>query len=35
VRILQTTTGVKVLQAMILAQLSKKEIANNFMSLEG
>ena len=29
VRILQTTTGVKVRQAMILAQFSKKDIAND------
>ena len=27
--ILQTTTGIKVRQAMILAQFSNKEIANN------
>ena len=31
-QILQTTTGIKVRQAMILAQFSKKDVANYFMS---
>ena len=31
-RILQATTGVKVPQALILAQFSKKDVANYFMS---
>ncbi len=35
VRFLQTTTGVKVTQAMILAQFSKKDVASCFMSWWG
>ena len=34
-RFLQTTTGVKVTQAMILAQFLKKDVASYFMSWGG